>query len=177
MEEQNFDEMFVFENEALRLSVLPFYDCGEIEDVKSFMNGKTFDDSFNKEWRDSLAAWKKEGKNIQRIRVLPEKTNDYNRYETMVWIFNSLAGEEHLFIKESDYKEILNSFNLNGDFWILDKTKVLALYYDKNNDYMGSKIITENSDKYLEFYNNLLDKCLPLETVLKNVRQNINEII
>lgn len=41
------DNSFNFEKEALRVSILPYYDCGDLVDVKDYINGKIFDDSYN----------------------------------------------------------------------------------------------------------------------------------
>lgn len=94
-----------------------------------------------------------------------------------MWQFNEQAGEEYLIIKENDYNNILNKYKLYGDFWIFDKKRIMKLFYDQNNDFTHNEITTKNTKKYIDFYNELLTKTIPLKEVLIKFRKNIKEII
>lgn len=171
---KNLDDSFVFEKSALRVSALPYYDCGDLVFVKKYMDGEILDESFNEEWHNDLKNWSKAGKKIQRIRVLPTEFTDYNRFEVMAYQMNILAGEEYFFINEKQYNLILKDYNLSGDFWILDDYKVLKLIYDDKNDYVRTEVDIENVDKYLAFYNKLLENTFSSKEWLSKIRSSIN---
>lgn len=154
-----FDEMFAsFKVSAKRLETLPLYcitENSEFAEYQSFINNKPIKGFANQDWLDSLIAWTKEGKKIERLRVLPTSPSQYVEYETK-WCYprNKKAGEKVSFLEEKIYNQISKKHKINADFWIFDDSKVILMQYDCNGAYLGAKLLSDKEAKrYINFYN------------------------
>lgn len=177
--EDKFDEYFKFEKSALRLEVLPYYRCGETQSVKDYMNGLPFNVNQYKEWNDFLESCKKQNKIVKKIRVLPDKINDYNLFELRTFENNHLHGGEECYVSVKIYNEILNKYKIKScqEYWLLDDKDVLLMFYDDDNDYKYCKKTKENLELYCNIIHDLEKKSTPLEEVLKKTRENIKIIV
>ncbi len=171
------DNEFVnFKESALRICALPFYDCGETEEVKKYMEGYPIEQNINSEWLDDIRKWSSEGKKIIRVIVLPTVENNYNKWTMRVMELNALAGEEIVFISETNYLKILD-VKESSDYWIFDKTRIAKMFYDDKNDYTHCEILTNNIDSYIELFNIIYKNSVPFIEVLKKTRENFKIIM
>ena len=170
------NEFKIFKESALRICALPFYDCGETEEVKKYMEGYPIDPNNNNEWLRDIKKWSAEGKKIIRIIVLPTIENDYNKWIMRVIEANAVAGEEIVFISEKEYIKLLDGKE-SSDYWIFDNERIAKMYYDDKNDYTHCEIITDNLENYIDLFDILYKKSIPLTDVLKKIRENFKIIL
>ena len=171
----SFEQLFKFKKSARRLEALPYYDCGEKVLTERFMRGEIFEDKEHQEWCKSLREWASAGMTVERVRVFPATPGDYNLFELEAFKQSWLAGEKIYYAQEADFaaaKKDCGAKELQ-DFWLLDDEKVLLMNYDEDNDFVGCKLASENIDKYIELYQQISEKALPLPEVLKRLRKNI----
>ncbi|MDD3341606.1 MAG: hypothetical protein PHN72_05425 [Bacilli bacterium] len=165
-----------FKETAYRICALPYYDCGETEEVQKYMQGFPMGEDSNKEWRADVKTWTSEGKKIIRIIVLPAKQTDYNKWMLRIAELNTLAGEEIYYLDEAKYDELLKGEN-SSDFWIFDNERVSKMFYDDKNDYINSDLIASDTQKYIDLFWLLQKNSTPLYEVLKKTRENLKVIL
>jgi hypothetical protein len=151
MSEDHFDRLFnTFSNSAFRLETLPKYSIKgsqEEKEFQSYLDGEPYPIDSDQEWLKSLDEWTSQGKNISRLRILPEHPESYINYE-IEWgySYNVKHGEDIFLIEKDDF---IDKFDLDiHDFWIFDGEEAIQMLYDEEGSYEGSKLVTNIPDSY-----------------------------
>lgn len=171
-----FDKMFgEFQTSASRVEILPIYhiEGGEWEEFEQYRKGIPIRGFANRDWIDLVATWKKSGKEIKRIRVIPTKLTEYLCYE-FEWCYprNWIAGEVIRVIGQKTYKQ-LSDPETRGDFWVFDDKYVLQMNYDEDGRYTGERLISEQElkAKYVSLSAKLEQKSIPYTNVMELLRK------
>lgn len=171
-----YEQMFEgFKVSARRLETLPTYHIkgGEWEEYQQYLQGIPIKDFANQDWVEDVGAWKKAGKEIRRIRVIPSTLTRYLRYE-FEWCFpeNMLAGEVIRVVAQADYQNLVSKAT-SGDFWIFDEKYVLSMQYDEEGRYLGENLI-DNKDlvgAFVALFRELERRSLAYTNIMQQVRQ------
>lgn len=174
----NLSEAFSkFKRSAKRLELFQEYHMAgqEWDSYQKYLRGEfvpIFDDL--KEWNEQLLEYKKQGKMVERIRLIKVPVSSYLKFEIDIgYLPSSLYGQQVKFILEKDF-DLLNVDHLKNDFWIFDDEIVFEMLYDENGAFCDSKRIDGILEKKL--YNSLCKKAKPLEAVAKQMRLQKMEI-
>lgn len=160
-----------FKKSAKRLELLQEYhiEGDEWDSFQKFVNGET-SCSYPElvEWNEQLAEWTKQGKTIERVRLLDSPLSNYLKYEIFEgYVPSSQVGQKINFISRKQLEKVAGKKKLK-DFWIFDDKYVFEMDYDENHNYCGGRIVDGTAEK--EIYQKLLEVSTPLETVLKQIR-------
>lgn len=162
-----------FKHSAKRLELLPDYhiEGGEWEDFNNFLNGEVrppYDELA--EWNKSIENWTKQGKTIERIRLLSSPLTDYQKYEILrAYEPGTLCGQKIGVVLKKDFDKVENAAKAK-DFWIFDDKYVFEMHYDSQHNYCGGELVEGTKEKQL--YEKLKQISHPLEEVLKQIRLN-----
>lgn len=102
-----------FKHSAKRLELLPDYhiEGGEWEDFNNFLNGEVrppYDELA--EWNKSIENWTKQGKTIERIRLLSSPLTDYQKYEILrAYEPGTLCGQKIGVVLKKDFDKVENA--------------------------------------------------------------------
>jgi len=172
---ENLEKAFSeFNKTALRIEALPEYhiEGGEWEEYEKYRKGLPIQGYSNQEWIDQLETWRKEGKTISRIRIVPEALNDYLRYE-IKWCFpiNWDAGEDIKIVGQNEYESHISS-STKGDYWIFDNDLVLQMNYDDKGKFIIAELNEDQfrSKKIIELSNRLGNISIPYMEYTKILR-------
>lgn len=166
-----------FKKSAKRLEVLQEFhiEGDEWDYFQKFLNGEVFKPypELN-EWNKQIDEWTKQGKKIERVRVIANPLSNYLKYEIEeAYKLGTLMGQKVNFVSQSDFKKIVGKQKV-GDFWIFDDKYVFEMHYDENHDYIGGQLV--DGQKEREIYNKLHEVSKPLEYVLKQIRTQKTKI-
>lgn len=170
--EQMFSE---FRKSAYRVEALPVYQIegGEWEEFERYRQGIPIDGFANEEWIRDVRVWKKSGKDIRRIRVLPTTLDQYLRYE-LEWCFprNFIAGESISIVSQENYEQLVTP-ETPGDFWIFDAKHLLKMKYDRTGHYLGDELTQHQHavNAHLALFSKLESKAIPYTDVLRQIRE------
>ena len=167
-----YDKMFgEFQISASRVEILPIYhiEGGEWEEFNQYRKGIPIQGFANQDWIEQLTAWKKSGKEIKRIRVIPTTLTEYLRYE-LEWCYpqNCIAGEMIKIVDQKNYEQLVIP-ETEGDFWLFDNKYVLQMNYNKDGRYIDEKLVNEQNliNKYIDLWVKLEQKSIPYKDFWK----------
>lgn len=160
-----------FKKSAKRLEILQEFsmDNGEKEQFQNFCAGKSFC-AFDElvEWNKLIEENTKQGKIIERVRVIKNPLSLYLKFEIENgYITSQKYGQEVNFISSKKYNK-LNKNKIKNEFWIFDNEQIFEMIYNEKGEFLKSQQIFDKS--YIEFYENLKKESFPLEEVVKQLR-------
>lgn len=121
------------------------------------------------EWMSMLDAWHKDGKEVERIRVIENPLTSYLKYEIdLGYIPSALHGQKVYFISKEKFERICQN-KIRSDFWIFDDEIVFELLYDERGSFLGNREISSNN--YSTILNELKKNAIPLEQVVQQIRE------
>jgi hypothetical protein len=171
-----YERMFEgFKTFASRVETLSSYhiEGGEWEEFDQYRKGIPIEDFANQEWIEQISAWKKSGKEIKRIRVIPATLTEYLRYE-LEWCYprNWIAGELIKVVGQKSYKQLVIP-EMAGDFWLFDNKYVLKMKYDKVGRYLGEELISDQDPvtEYAKLITRLERRSVLFTKVLEKIRK------
>lgn len=169
----NLSEMFLkFKRSAKRLEILQEYhmDGDEWDTFQKYRNGYPTP-IFNEldEWNNQIKEWSKQGKTVERIRVIDSPLTDYLKYQIdLGYLPSALCGQSVRFVSKKVF-DAVNKYNIKNDIWIFDDKHAFEMIYDKNGVFIESREV--NSENPVLFYNELYDSSRTLEYVIKQIRE------
>jgi hypothetical protein len=118
---------------AFRLEALPRYSVpGEAEAFRLFLEGNPKPARKDGPWQEMIRRHRREGRLMQRVRVIRGGLTDYLRWE-MGWGYpdNAAAGEDIriLHVGADDLPELGSE-----DFWLFDDERVVLMRYGPEGD-------------------------------------------
>jgi hypothetical protein len=122
-----------FKKSAFRIETLPYYLVDEeAEELQSFMQGRPFPFTKGEGWIKTIKAINDSGRKIGRVRVVPNPTTSYFKFE-LEWhyLYNAEAGEDVRFIAASRVPAI--PFK---DTWLFDDDIAVDLIYDSEGRFL-----------------------------------------
>lgn len=166
-----------FKKSAKRLELLQEYhiEGDEWDSFQKFINGEAVSPYPElAEWNEQISEWRKQGKTIERIRLLENPLSEYLKYEIFeAYVPGTIVGQKINFVSPKQLEKVVGKKKLK-DFWIFDDKYVFEMDYDENHNYCGGRIVDGVEEK--EIYQRLLEISQPLETVLKQIRLQGTEI-
>lgn len=167
------DELFKnFKKSALRLETFPEYkDDMDEEDYRNFVLGKPVKYA-DVEWINNVKQWTRQGKIIKRIRIISEDLTTYEKYEFLCYNENNLAGEKILVVPRVEYERLVNKHD-RFDYWIFDESIVCKINYSEEGGFIGSTIIKEDSEKYINIFHLLEEQVVcDCENVISQINNS-----
>ena len=179
MSEDHFERLFrSFESTAFRLESLPRYKIegsGEEERFRSYLNGQPVPSNEDNEWLSSLKKWGNEGKEISRLRILPDRPEPYINFE-IEWgyCYNVSHGENIYLISKSKF---VKNFDIDlHDFWLFDNQEAIKMVYDDEGGYEDSTLIDDIPREYFKISKQYREIGLSLREYLSWKRNNPQKI-
>lgn len=126
------------------------------------------------EWIEMLDGWYKDGKEVERIRIIENPLTSYLKYEIdLGYIPAAMHGQKVNFVSKSKYEQISKG-KIHSDFWIFDDEIVFELLYDENGAFLQSKEVPGIGCKKL--IDELRAFSVPLDLVVKQIREQKVEL-
>jgi hypothetical protein len=172
-----------FKRSAFRLETLDEYhvDAEEERDFQRFVHGVPLPQTANAEWADEVKELTSSGKQIIRVRLLPEQVNPYLRFE-LEWgyPYSAAAGEDIRFLPRKKATQLVGDNKTLVDFWLFDDAEAVILNYNPDatsvdvelvsaGEYLSklvatSQLVKEAAMPWATFYHHL--RTLPLHVNL-----------
>jgi len=169
---EKFDRLFTFKKEAFRIETLPKYSVGDKDKrFETFLAGKIPNQNELKDaWCESLKQWTENGKDVIRVRVIPESRGAYFNFE-VEWGYppNVESGEDINVIAEDTFIDICGQDT--EDIWLLDESKVLQMQYGDDGQFEGVKLTEDGVDTYITYKQQLLEESTDFTDYLKQRRR------
>jgi len=131
-----------FASSAFRLELRQVYTMpGEQEELARFRAGEQPPAAYHYGWLDTVAAARRHGKTMRRVRVVYRPLTDYTRYE-FSWGFawNVEAGED---IRVLDLTGRARPALSDHDFWLFDESMVVELLYREDGTQTGRELVED----------------------------------
>jgi|ERR1035441_599802 hypothetical protein len=140
MDVEEFSALFErFERSAFRVEARDRYDVDtEREQFAAFLEGKQLRPrtADSDPWLALVAAGNREGRLIERVRIVSEPLTVYTRFEFAAYRDNIAAGEKVRVLPRAALASADQSW-ATKDFWIFDETLFVLLSYDDNGRFLG----------------------------------------
>lgn len=167
------------EQEAFRFESLPVYTVeAEREGFLRFQQNLSFvPTSDDKDWTDYLDLLKKTGRQMRRVRLAPSPVTDYYRFEALCYYERHIqdhAADIRL-ISEAKLMPILQTLPFNFDFWMFDRSVLVAMIYDKDGRFLGAaKLASDQAQIFAAAIPCLLDNSTPMDhSYFEALRHNV----
>ncbi|TAK57757.1 hypothetical protein EPO17_01160 [Patescibacteria group bacterium] len=128
-----------------------------LQDYK--IDGEDESDEGMKEWWDFIASKKKQGVQMQRIKLVIRPLTKYTETELEIHKKSSSFGDDIRIIEEEAFK-ILGV--KQEDFWIVDDVICLRMKYSNEGEYLGFDVVEKSVKKYLKIKKVLLKHSVSL---------------
>lgn len=126
------------------------------------------------EWMEMLDAWQKDGKEVERIRVVENPLTNYLKYEIELgYIPGALHGQKVNFVSKQKFEEISRG-SIHTDFWIFDDEIVFELLYDSRGAFLCNREVPKGI--YKQLLDELRKNSVPLDIVVKQMREQRVEL-
>ncbi len=136
------DPWGTFRRSAFRLETLPWYRMpDEAGELKLYLAGAAKPEGFNAEWHDMLEAYARDGKIVQRVRVVRPPLTDYQRSQ-FDWAYpgNLRAGEDIRMLDGAKADELGLP---DWDFWFFDDHLVRKQIYTEDGIFVGREVLPD----------------------------------
>lgn len=134
-----------WEHEMWRWECQPAYKLSfERDDFDLFLAGQPVPPpqiEWWREWLDQVAAQTGEGKTVARTRVLDDEPTAYQRWMKWAHPWYDEAGERIQYMSRAQAAEL--GLPLGVDWWLLDDTQVIAMYFTGDGQIAGKILITD----------------------------------
>lgn len=164
-----------FEREAFRLERLPEYEVPqEKEALALYLTGEPLPPSLRSHdtWTGFLTEAKRDGKHIQRVRVVPDHLTPYIRFEIeWCYAYSDQAGEEICVLPEAALSEITSPAGIT-DFWLFDDRQAALLRYGPHGRFLSAEGLDEPEEvsRLVKLKRDLLGRAVPLRQYLERLR-------
>lgn len=139
-----FGELLRSSSTACRLEAQPQYAVTEERDaLERFAAGSPLPPSeygWWQEWLDMIHDLTRQGKRVERVRVLSEPASLYQRWECWGDKWHLDAGEHISYLPRSRALEIDLPLQ---DWWLLDLARIVVMRFDAGGELTGRKMVTE----------------------------------
>jgi len=131
-----------FQNSAFRLETLTQYRVeNEWDEFQSYLIGDSSKNSCNKDWADYIRAQVSQGKNFERVHVIPRELSDYLKFQfDWGYRYSVEAGEKIYLVYRETLPELLMDIEL-PDFWLFDNTDCLIQRYNEQGGWLRSDVL------------------------------------
>jgi hypothetical protein len=144
-EDEFLEAVRTFRRSAFRLETRPSYALGyEREDFERFLAGEPREPAEADWWRpwlERMARFTREGKTVQRVRILDEPPTGYQRW--MLWglPWHIAAGEDIRYITRSRAQRI--GLPLSHDWWLLDGERLILMRFTVAGEIDRKELVTD----------------------------------
>jgi hypothetical protein len=158
-----------FARSAFRLELRQVYTMpGEQEELARFRAGEKPPAAYHYDWLDTVAAARRQGKTMRRVRVVYRPLTAYTEYE-FSWGFawNVDAGED---IRVLDLTGRAGPALPGHDFWLFDESTVVELLYREDGTQIGRELV-ERPDlgAYLRWRDGAWESAIPFRDYWQDV--------
>lgn len=158
-----------FARSAFRLELRQVYTMpGEQEELQRFRAGEQPPPEYHYDWLDTVAAARRQGKTMRRVRVVHRPLSDYTRYE-FSWGFawNVEAGED---IRVLDLTGRARPPLPDHDFWLFDEAMVVELLYREDGTQIGREAVADpDLSAYLGWRDATWESAIPFRDYWQDV--------
>ncbi|MDD3340881.1 MAG: hypothetical protein PHN72_01580 [Bacilli bacterium] len=163
-----------FKISARRIETLPVYkiEDDEWEEYQNYINGVPEHSFEPSDWFRTVVQHTKNGRVVERIRVIPEEINPYIIFEFETgYVPHSVAGEKIHTISIEKYNALLSQIK-KGDFWIFDDETVLEMIYSDDGKFLGTNVVDESFavQEFIRSYDKIKKDADDFSAVLKIIR-------
>jgi hypothetical protein len=114
---------------------------GEQDELARFRAGAKPPPDYHYEWLDTVAQARRQGKVMQRVRIVHRPLTDYTEYEfTWGFAWNVAAGED---IRVLDMTGRDSPALPRHDFWLFDEATVVELLYRPDGTQIGRELVRD----------------------------------
>lgn len=141
-----------FTKTAFRLEMLPTYCIAEeFEDLARFRSGQFVPAKVTDDWYKDVVEWTQSGREIIRVRIVPEPVTEYFRFEAETGYFTSIeAGEKLHLVNPEVASRLIASLPIKTDYWVFDSAIVVLMTYDQHNRFSGaSRVSSANIEPFI----------------------------
>lgn len=95
-------------------------------------------------WYTQVADHARQGRRIERVRVQQDPPTEYQKFERYLDRWNQQAGEEMRYLTRERAHEIgLLPRAGATDWWLLDSSRLIAMYFDDEGHRIKNELITD----------------------------------
>lgn len=106
----------------------------ESEPFQAFLNGTPDEFEWHRPWLDLVRQTTKDGKRIERIRIISVPHVDYTRWGLTVAPLNIAAGEEIRWLP----RRLTEGMEVTADdFWLIDRERVVFTVFTPDGTFSG----------------------------------------
>lgn len=161
-----------FSGTAFRLETLGKYTVeGEQEDFRRFLSGDPLPPTPNEQWCRRIREAAAQGKDYQRIRLLPDPLTPYMKFEIdWCYLYSAEAGEKiSVLLPEAPADLRAEAIQ---DFWMFDDEQVVLLHYDDEGRFSGAEQVDAGKvPAYRALRDRLSEHAIPLREYLARIRR------
>ena len=166
-------KLFINAKEScFRFEGLESYDTeSERGAYQSFLNGEADLPASQEQdgWLRDIAEFKKNGKLMQRVRLVPAGNKSYFDFE-IAWSYkkSALSGEDIYFIKASNVPKV--GILPGYDFWLFDDKTLVKMNYDNNGKFLSAEPVGNKNEvaAVKEIKKSLIKEGIPLYDFIGN---------
>jgi hypothetical protein len=133
---QAFENIFrTFERSAFHLEVEDsYYTPEESGPFAAFLAGEPDDFEWHRPWLNLIRESTKDGKRVERVRIVTVPHVDYTRWGLTVAPLNIAAGEDIRWLP----RHLAEDLDLGtDDFWLIDSNRVVFTVFDPDGKFSG----------------------------------------
>ncbi|GHE83521.1 hypothetical protein GCM10018785_59350 [Streptomyces longispororuber] len=130
-----------FEHTAWRLETRRGYGSDRASDkYRHYLENGEVPDDLERPWCLNVRAQTRQGKRIERVRIVDEPPTREQMYLLAGAAANNAAGEDIRNLWRADAERIgLPSL----DFWLFDSARALVLHFDDADGYLGAELVVD----------------------------------
>ncbi|MFC1429536.1 DUF6879 family protein [Streptacidiphilus sp. N1-3] len=140
-----FDELFrTFQHTAWRWETQRGYDSDRQSPAyQAFLRGEEAVRDRRRPWLVNIAAQVREGKRIERVRVLDNPPTEGQRFLLSGAPYNIDAGEDIRHLDRAKAEELRLP---EDDFWLFDSRLLLRMHFDDQQRWLGAEAVEEPAE-------------------------------
>src|SRR5262249_10189016 len=113
------------------------------ESYRNFLAGEPYDLSWMQDWLAMVKGATEEGRRFTRVRVVDLPLSDYNLWSYVIAQHNITAGEDIRYLWAQRARE---EGLPNYDYWWFESRKLLRIYFDGSDRFLGGEIIKDAAE-------------------------------
>lgn len=90
-----------------------------------------------------------EGRRFARVRIVTLPLTDYSRFGVWCAQFTNGAGEDIRYLPRDKAEDIGLP---NHDYWLFDSQKLLRMYFDDHNAFLGGEVVEDAAEIVMHNY-------------------------
>ncbi|KWX03188.1 hypothetical protein TH66_00810 [Carbonactinospora thermoautotrophica] len=138
----DFTDLFrTFEHTAFRLETRAAYGIPEEDEpFQRFLRGEEPPSDWLRPWLDLITEQTRQGKRVERVRLIDEPPSDYLRFEVWSTPLNLQAGED---IRYLPRRRALELQLPKYDYWLFDSRRLAMMHFDHAGRFQGAEIVED----------------------------------